>query len=229
MRGDTPASLHGVTARPTAAELEAARAALLPDLLAPGLRIVFCGINPGLWSAATGHHFARPGNRFWPALHAAGLTPRRMEPAEQGELLDLGLGLTNVVPRATARADELTAEEYAAGGRALTRKVAALAPEWLAVLGVTAYRSAFDERRAQVGEQARTLGGTRVWVLPNPSGLNAHWSAQGLAGAFRELGQAAGAVTGPGSGNVATFHATYSGPAASRKVDGPSSEPRGCR
>lgn len=186
-----------MTARPTTADLEAARAALLPDLLAPGLRIVFCGINPGLWSAATGHHFARPGNRFWPALHAAGLTPRRLEPAEQGDLLGLGLGLTNVVPRATARADELAAEEYVDGGAALTRKVEAVRPAWLAVLGVTAYRSAFGDRRAQVGEQASTIGATRVWVLPNPSGLNAHWSAAALAGAFRELGEASGAVGRP--------------------------------
>ena len=190
------ASLHGVTARPAPPPGRRARASLLPDLLAPGLRIVFCGINPGLWSAATGHHFARPGNRFWPALHAAGLTPRRLEPAEQGELLGLGLGLTNVVPRATARADELTAEEYVAGGAALTRKVEDARPGWLAVLGVTAYRSAFGDRRAHVGEQARTIGGTRVWLLPNPSGLNAHWSAAALAGAFRDLGEAAGAVAG---------------------------------
>src|SRR5918998_3705213 len=103
--------------RPTPAELEAARDRLLPDVLAPGLRIVFCGINPGLWSAATGHHFARPGNRFWPALHAAGLTPRPLAPADQWELPSLGLGLTNVVSRATARAEELTSAEYVEGGQ----------------------------------------------------------------------------------------------------------------
>ena len=180
--------------RPTKHDLEAARDALLPDVLAPGLRIVFCGINPGLWSAATGHHFARPGNRFWPALHASGLTPRRLQPAEQGSLLDLGLGLTNVVPRATARADELTREEYVEGGRRLAAKVELLRPAWLAVLGVTAYRSAFDHRSAAVGEQPDRIGVARVWVLPNPSGLNAHWSAAALAEAFRELGERAGVV-----------------------------------
>jgi TDG/mug DNA glycosylase family protein len=182
-----------VTARPTRQDLEAAREVLLPDVLATGLRIVFCGINPGLWTAATGHHFARPGNRFWPALHAAGLTPRLLEPSEQHELLGLGLGLTNVVPRATARADELTAEEYVEGGRRLVVKIEELRPAWLAVLGVTAYRAAFGDRRAQVGQQHHTIGGsTRVWVLPNPSGLNAHWSAAALADELARLGRAAG-------------------------------------
>jgi double-stranded uracil-DNA glycosylase len=175
-------------------DLEAARDALLPDVLAPDLRIVFSGINPGLWSAATGHHFARPGNRFWPALYASGLTPRRMRPAEQEALLDLGLGLTNVVPRATARADELDRAEYVEGGRRLAEKVARLRPAWLAVLGVTAYRRAFGDRTAQVGEQRLTWGDTRLWVLPNPSGLNAHWSAAALADAFRALGERAGLV-----------------------------------
>jgi double-stranded uracil-DNA glycosylase len=180
-----------VTTRPTRQDQEAARDRLLPDVLAPGLRIVLCGINPGLWSAATGHHFARPGNRFWPALHASGLTPRRLEPAEQHELLTLGLGLTNVVPRATASADELTPDEYVEGGQRLVAKVEELRPAWLAVLGVTAYRTAFGDRRARVGEQDLTLGATRVWVLPNPSGLNAHWSAAALAVEFARLGRAA--------------------------------------
>ena len=183
-----------MTSRPTEDDLEAARDRLLPDLLGPGLRIVFCGINPGLWSAATGHHFARPGNRFWPALHAAGLTPRRLHPSEQGELLPLGLGLTNVVPRASARADELTAQEYVDGGTPLRAKVERHAPAWLAVLGVTAYRAAFGDRTAQVGEQPVTWGPTRLWVLPNPSGLNAHWSAAALADEFRRLGEVAGVV-----------------------------------
>ncbi|HET6653525.1 MAG TPA: G/U mismatch-specific DNA glycosylase [Nocardioides sp.] len=181
-----------MTTRPTREDREGARDRLLPDVLAPGLRIVFCGINPGLWSAATGHHFARPGNRFWPALHASGLTPRRLEPAEQHELLALGLGLTNVVPRATARADELTAQEYVEGGRRLVAKMEELRPGWLAVLGVTAYRTAFGDRRAQVGEQPLTIGETRVWVLPNPSGINAHWSAAALADEFTSLRRAAG-------------------------------------
>lgn len=181
-----------MTTRPTREDREGARDRLLPDVLAPGLRIVFCGINPGLWSAATGHHFARPGNRFWPALHASGLTPRRLEPAEQHELLALGLGLTNVVPRATARADELTAQEYVEGGRRLVAKMEELRPGWLAVLGVTAYRTAFGDRRAQVGEQPLTIGETRVWVLSNPSGINAHWSAAALADEFTSLRRAAG-------------------------------------
>lgn len=183
-----------MTSRPTKDDLEAARDRVLPDLLAPGLRTVFCGINPGLWSAATGHHFARPGNRFWPALHDAGLTPRRLDPGEQDELLPLGLGLTNVVPRASARADELSRQEYVDGGTALRAKVERHAPAWLAVLGVTAYRAAFGDRAAQVGEQAPTWGPTRLWVLPNPSGLNAHWSAAALAAEFRRLGEVAGVV-----------------------------------
>ncbi|WP_328738037.1 G/U mismatch-specific DNA glycosylase [Streptomyces bobili] len=157
----------------TQAELEAARDRLVPDVVAGGLRVLFCGINPGLMTAATGHHFARPGNRFWPVLHLSGFTPRLLKPAEQGELLSYGLGITNVVARASARADELTAEEYREGGRLLREKVVRLAPRWLAVVGVTAYRVAFDDRRAQVGPQERVIGGTRVWVLPNPSGLNA--------------------------------------------------------
>jgi TDG/mug DNA glycosylase family protein len=177
--------------RPTPAELEAARDRVLPDLLADGLAVVFCGINPGLWSAATGHHFARPGNRFWPALHASGFTPRQLRPDEQERLLDLGLGLTNVVPRASARADELTRAELEAGGAALGDKIHRHRPGWLAVLGVTAYRAAFGDRTAQVGPQERTFGATRVWVLPNPSGLNAHWSAAALAEELGRLRRAA--------------------------------------
>ncbi|WP_217551898.1 G/U mismatch-specific DNA glycosylase [Streptomyces sp. GbtcB6] len=175
----------------TAADLEAARDRLVPDVLADGLGVLFCGINPGLMTAATGHHFARPGNRFWPVLHLSGFTPRLLKPAEQGELLSYGLGITNVVARATARADELTAEEYAEGGRLLTAKVTRVRPRWLAVVGVTAYRSAFADRKAQVGPQERTLGDTRVWVLPNPSGLNAHWTAATMAEEFGRLRVAA--------------------------------------
>ncbi|MEU9589064.1 G/U mismatch-specific DNA glycosylase [Streptomyces sp. NPDC048193] len=176
----------------TRAELEAARDRLVPDVVAGGLRVLFCGINPGLLSAATGHHFARPGNRFWPVLHLSGFTPRQLKPSEQRELLSYGLGITNVVARASARADELTAEEYREGGRLLALKVARLRPRRLAVVGVTAYRAAFDDRKAQVGPQERTIGGTRVWVLPNPSGLNAHWTAQTMAEEFARLRVAAG-------------------------------------
>ncbi|MEU9354657.1 G/U mismatch-specific DNA glycosylase [Streptomyces griseoloalbus] len=175
----------------TREELEAARDRLVPDVVADGLRVLFCGINPGLMTAATGHHFARPGNRFWPALHRSGFTPRQLLPSQQGELLSYGLGITNVVARATARADELSAEEYREGGRLLTLKVARLRPRWLAVVGVTAYRVAFDDRRAVVGPQARTIGDTRVWVLPNPSGLNAHWTPTTLAQEFARLREAA--------------------------------------
>ncbi|OIK06590.1 mismatch-specific DNA-glycosylase [Streptomyces monashensis] len=153
--------------------------------------MLFCGINPGLLTAATGHHFARPGNRFWPVLHLSGFTPRLLEPAEQRDLLSYGLGITNVVARATARADELSNDEYVEGGRLLTEKVARLGPRWLAVVGVTAYRAAFGERTAQVGPQERTFGETRVWVLPNPSGLNAHWTAQTMAEEFARLRVAA--------------------------------------
>jgi TDG/mug DNA glycosylase family protein len=181
----------GTVVLPTPAELEAARDALLPDVLPgpddPALRVLFCGINPGLVSAATGHHFARPGNRFWPALHAAGFTPRRLLPAEQGELRALGLGLTNVAPRATARADELDDAELVAGGDRLRALVAERAPTWLAVVGIGAYRIAFADRRARLGRQERTLGPTGLWVLPNPSGLNAHHTPVSLADAFAEL------------------------------------------
>ena len=156
-------------------------------MVADGLDVLFCGINPGLMTAATGHHFARPGNRFWPVLHRSGFTPRLMRPSEQGELPCYGLGITNVVARATARADELSAQEYREGGRLLARKVARLRPRWLAVVGVTAYRAAFDDRKAQVGPQERTFGETRVWVLPNPSGLNAHWTAETMAEEFGRL------------------------------------------
>ncbi|MGP3976038.1 G/U mismatch-specific DNA glycosylase [Streptomyces sp. 8N114] len=165
----------------------------MPDVAAEGLRVLFCGINPGLLSAATGHHFARPGNRFWPTLHASGFTPRRLHPEEERELLSYGLGITNVVARATARADELTREEFAEGGRLLAAKVARLRPNWLAVLGITAYRAAFDEPAAAVGPQQRLVGGVPVWLLPNPSGLNAHYTPPALAAEFGKLRMAASA------------------------------------
>ncbi|MEU1502700.1 G/U mismatch-specific DNA glycosylase [Streptomyces sp. NPDC005732] len=177
--------------RPTPADLEAARGRLVPDVVADGLHVLFCGINPGLMTAATGHHFARPGNRFWPVLHRSGFTPRLLKPSEQDELLSYGLGITNVVARATARADELTADEYREGGRLLGAKVERLRPRWLAVVGVTAYRSAFGERRAVIGPQERTIGSSRVWVLPNPSGLNAHWTGATMAEEFGRLRSAA--------------------------------------
>jgi TDG/mug DNA glycosylase family protein len=173
--------------RPTADELRAATGRTVPDLIAPGLRVLFCGINPGLYSGATGHHFARPGNRFWPALHAAGFTPRRLQPWEKHELLALGYGITNLVERTTAAADELSAEELVAGAIVLAEKAAAYRPRTIAVLGVSAYRTAFRRPRAVVGPQAETLHGAGLWVLPNPSGLNAHYRPADLARVFAEL------------------------------------------
>jgi TDG/mug DNA glycosylase family protein len=159
----------------------------LADLIAPGLKVLFCGINPGLVSAETGHHFARPGNRFWPALHLAGFTPRQFRPDEQAELLPLKLGITNVVDRPSAKADELTKAEFLAGGENLVKKVLEYEPSWLAVVGVTAYRDAFGERKAAMGQQERKIGRTQVWILPNPSGLNAHYTLPKLAAAYAEL------------------------------------------
>jgi TDG/mug DNA glycosylase family protein len=165
--------------------MAAAHGSTIPDVIAPGLRVLFCGINPGLWSGAVGLHFARPGNRFWPALHASGFTPRLLAPAEQGELPGLGLGISNVAPRATARADELTADELREGGRSLTAKSARYRPRWVAIVGITAYRAAFDRRNAIIGPQQETLADSRLWVLPNPSGLNALWTIPKLTEAFR--------------------------------------------
>ncbi|RTL64827.1 MAG: G/U mismatch-specific DNA glycosylase [Pseudonocardiaceae bacterium] len=180
-----------MASRFSAAELEAARARTIDDVLPgpgdPALRVLFCGINPGLLSAATGHHFARPGNRFWPVLYDAGFTPRLLLPAEQGELRALGLGITNMVARTTARADELSDDEFRAGGERLRSLVAQEEPRWLAVVGVTAYRTAFGAPGAAVGPQQETLGDTRIWVLPNPSGLNAHWSRAAMAEEFARL------------------------------------------
>jgi TDG/mug DNA glycosylase family protein len=173
--------------RPTREALAAAHGATIPDVLAPGLSVVFCGINPGRYSAATEHHFARPGNRFWPALHRGGFTPRQLGPAEQGELLTYGLGITNLVERATARADELHADELRAGAAVLAGKVRRLGPAWIAVLGVTAYRTAFDRPQATVGPQSTPLGTASVWVLPNPSGLNARFQITDLAAEFARL------------------------------------------
>lgn len=171
----------------TAAELQAAAGRLVDDVIAPNLRVLFCGINPGLYTALTGHHFARPGNRFWPTLHAAGFTDRLLRPDEERELLRQGYGITNLVPRASARADELTHAEIVAGGRALVQKATEWEPAVIAILGVTVYRVAFTQPRAAVGEQREHIGPARVWVLPNPSGLNAHYRLGDLARVFREL------------------------------------------
>lgn len=177
--------------KPTKAELLAAAGKTVPDVIAPDLRVLFCGINPGLYTAAIGHHFGRPGNRFWPTLFAAGFTPRLFEPWEERELLPLGYGITNVVARATAAADELSDEEIVAGGVRLWAKVKRFRPTFLAVLGVGAYRIAFAEPKAKMGLQPAKIGDTRVWVLPNPSGLNAHYQKDALATVFRALRETA--------------------------------------
>ncbi|MER6106077.1 G/U mismatch-specific DNA glycosylase [Streptomyces sp. NPDC001832] len=183
-------------------EPQAARDSTVSDVVAGGLRVLFCGINPSLMTGATGHHFAHPGNRFWPVLHRSGFTPRQLKPAEQTELLRYGLGITNVVARATARADELSTEEFREGGQILAAKVEQLQPMWLAVVGVTAYRTAFGKRTARIGPQDHTIGGARVWALPNPSGLNAHWTIQTMAeeyGRFRTSVEYDGISTTEGS------------------------------
>jgi TDG/mug DNA glycosylase family protein len=164
----------------------------VPDIIAPGLRVLFCGINPGLYSAAVGHNFARPGNRFWPTLFAAGFTDRLLTPAEEHELLRYGCGITNFVDRASARAEELTAEELVRGGRRLRAKLRRYRPRVLAVLGVGAYRIAFAKPRAATGLQPERLEDTPVWLLPNPSGRTAHYRAEDLVRLFREMREAVG-------------------------------------
>jgi len=173
--------------KPTKQQLLAATDKTVPDVIAPDLRVLFCGINPGLYTAAVGHHFARPGNRFWPALHAGGFTDRVLSPFDERELLKSGYGITNVVPRTTASADQLTKEEIVAGGEQLRKKVLRFRPLVLAVLGVGAYRTAFNQPKATVGRQNEMIGNTIVWVLPNPSGLNANYQPAQLGQLFREL------------------------------------------
>ena len=182
--------------RPTPAELAAAAGKLVPDVIAPGLDVLFCGINPGLYSAATGCHFARPGNRFWPALHRSGFTPRLLDPAEQQLLLELGLGITNLVERATAGAAELRPAELRAGGERLVAKLRRYRPAWVAFLGLGAYATAFGRRHPKVGPAPPLLEGTRAWLLPNPSGLNAHYRPAELAAAFADLREAAASPGG---------------------------------
>ena len=184
--------------RPTPADLRRARRRLLPDVIAPGLDVLFCGINPGLYSTAAGHHFARPGNRFWKVLHASGFTDRLFSPFEDAGLPTLGLGITNLCPRTTATADELTAREIARGGRALTAKVMEYRPALVAVLGIGAYRLAFGRTEAVVGPQPDGIGDSAAWVLPNPSGLNAHYGVESLTQHFRALREHAASRRGRG-------------------------------
>jgi len=176
--------------KPTKEQLLAATDKTVRDVIAPNLRVLFSGINPGLYTAAVGHHFARPGNRFWPALYAGGFTDHVLSPFDERELLKSGYGITNVVMRATASADELTKEEIVAGGVRLRAKVLRYRPKVLAILGMGAYRTAFNQPKASIGPQEDRIGDTVLWVLPNPSGLNANYQAPDLARLFRELKQA---------------------------------------
>lgn len=176
-----------VQRKPTTEEIRAAYGKTVPDIIAPNLPVLFCGINPSLYSAAVGHHFARPGNRFWRSLHAAGFTDRLFKPSEDRDLIQFGCGLTNIVERATARADELNPEELIAGQQQLASKVQHYQPRFLAILGISAYRTAFHRPKALMGKQDETLHSTTIWVLPNPSGLNAHYQLADLKRVYGEL------------------------------------------
>ncbi|HSK70853.1 MAG TPA: G/U mismatch-specific DNA glycosylase [Pyrinomonadaceae bacterium] len=173
--------------KPTKEELQAAVGKTINDVIAPNLKVLFCGINPGLWSGATGHHFAKPGNRFWKVLHLSGFSERMLSPHEERELLNHGYGITNVVARTSARADELSNEEISTGGKKLVEKVLHFKPRILAVLGIGTYRIAFNQPKAKLGLQAEMIGETRIWLLPNPSGLNAHYQLNDLARLFSVL------------------------------------------
>jgi TDG/mug DNA glycosylase family protein len=173
--------------KPTKAQLLAARKKVLPDLIAKNLIVLFAGINPGLYTAAIGRHFGRPGNRFWPAMYDGGFTPRLFSPFESSLLLDFGFGITNIVERATARADELTDDELRTGGRRLEAKVKRWRPTVVAFVGIHPYRVVSGIKDAHVGLQKPLFGGSHAWVLPNPSGLNAHYLPASLAKLFGEL------------------------------------------
>ena len=175
---------------PTKAQVLAAAGKTLSDVIGPAPRVLFVGINPGLYTAAIGHHFGRPGNRFWPVLHQSGFTERRLSPFDERELLPLGLGITNFVARATATAAELTPDELRTGARELERKIVRFRPHFVASVGVQAYRTGFARPKASVGLQPETLAGARLWVLPNPSGLQAHYQLPELVRLFAELREA---------------------------------------
>jgi TDG/mug DNA glycosylase family protein len=160
---------------------------MLRDIIHPNLKVLFCGINPGLYSAAVGHNFARPGNRFWPALFRSGFTDRLLKPSEERVLLEYGCGITNIVSRATASAQELTPEELRSGAKIVQRKVLKYRPLYLAVVGMTAYRVGFGQPKAKIGLQQENIGKTQIWVLPNPSGLNAHHQLPDFIRLFQEL------------------------------------------
>jgi len=161
----------------------------VPDVIGPDLKVLFVGINPGLYSAKIGHHFGRPGNRFWPALHLGGFTPRLFSPYEDQELLKLGLGISNFVERESARADQLTVEEIKAGFEDLKLKIERYKPKVVAFLGIGSYRIATGDPKARLGLQGDIIGMSRIWVLPNPSGLNAHFQIKDWERLFKELKQ----------------------------------------
>ncbi len=173
--------------KPTRAELQALTGKVIPDFIAPDLRILLVGINPSLYTAYTGYPFAFPGNRFWPTLYKSGLTDRLFAPSEVTLLLERGIGITGMVRRATATADELTREELIAGGQQLVAKIEQYRPRAIGVLGISAYRAAYNRPKAKMGRQSETLGGAPLWLLPNPSGLNAHYNLDRLAQVFREF------------------------------------------
>jgi TDG/mug DNA glycosylase family protein len=177
--------------RPSKAEVAAAAGRAVPDLIGHGLKVLFCGINPSLYSGATGHHFARPGNRFWRAMHTAGFTAGLVSPWDEQTLLEQGLGITNLVARATGSAAELTLGELRAGRQRLERKVRRYAPCWVAVVGISAYRTAFGRPQARPGRQPERIGRSGLWLLPNPSGLNANYQLADLTRAFAALCRAA--------------------------------------
>jgi double-stranded uracil-DNA glycosylase len=177
---------------PNKAQIRAAVGSTVPDIIAPDLKVLFCGINPGLYSGAVGHHFARPGNRFWPVLHAAGYTDHLLKPEEERDLLAYGYGITNFVNRATALASDLTARELIEGRLQLEEKVRFYKPKILAILGIGAYRIAFERPKAVIGKQVEQIGDTILWVLPNPSGINAHYQLEDLTRLFREPGNEVG-------------------------------------
>jgi TDG/mug DNA glycosylase family protein len=178
--------------RPTREQIAASDGATVPDVIASGLTVLFCGINPGLYSGAVGHHFARPGNRFWKTLHAAGFTVAVLSPFDERALLKAGVGITNLVERATATADKLRPEELRHGARLLEEKVRRFQPAFVAFLGLSSYRTAFDRPQAVVGPQRERVAEANVWLLPNPSGLNAHYQLPALAEVFAQLRTAAG-------------------------------------
>jgi double-stranded uracil-DNA glycosylase len=173
--------------RPTPEELRAAAGRAIPDVIRPGLNVLFVGINPGLYSGATGCHFARPGNRFWPTLHRAGFTPRQLSPDDTSELLDLGIGITNLVNRTTATAAELGDDELRTGAERVRATIRQYRPEAVAILAVSGYRIAFDRPKATIGRQPEPLEGAELWVLPNPSGLNANYQLPELTRLYGEL------------------------------------------